>query len=248
MPAQSPAFTGFARDHFAFFRDLERHNHKEWFEQNRKRYEAVVATFRALLARLEPALLRLNPHFDTAGKVNGNFSRINSDLRFHRDRAPYHTNYYLYLYDRERGRKADGRLYAGISGLGLTMGFSIYAQVKTGALRTIFRPRLESEWELLERWLAEHVASRRYDCYWYRGEKKQWIKTNGLPRSDADWKRLEGWVIRKVLGPSHPALAAPSLAHEIELTFERLFPLYAFTSVEGPAWRKHFGGLARRPA
>lgn len=242
MRAKIPAFSGFSRDHFAFFRELAHRNHKEWFDENRGRYEAVVAAFRALLVRLEPSVLRLNPHFETAGKTNRNFSRINRDIRFRPDKSPYHTNYYLYFYDRRRDRHSDARLYVGASGDGLTVGFSIYAERKTGTLVQMFRPRLETHRERLERWLASHFSRRYYDCYWYRKEKKQWEKVEGLPASGADWKRLEGWVIRKVFTASHPGLATASLAHEIELTFQDLYPLYAFTSLESPDWEKHFHG------
>ena len=242
MRAKQTAFGGFSRKHFAFFRELARHNRKEWFDQNRKRYELLVATFRALLARLEPAVLRLNPYFDTAGKTNGNFSRINRDIRFWPDRSPYHTNYYLYFYDRRRDRPSDGRLYVGISGESLTLGFSIYAQSKTGTLVRVFRPRLESRQQRLEQWLARHVVRHGYDCYWYRSERKQRVKTSGLPRSGAEWLHLDGWVVRKVFKPSHPGLGSARLARQIELTFQRLFPLYAFTSLEVPGWEKHLRG------
>ena len=38
MPAQGP----FAPDLFAFFRDLKRHNDREWFTANKDRYVASV--------------------------------------------------------------------------------------------------------------------------------------------------------------------------------------------------------------
>ena len=117
-----------------------------------------MATFRALLARLEPAVLSLNPYFETAGKTNGNFSRINRDIRFRADKSPYYTNYYLYFYDKRRARQSDGRLYVGFSAEGLTVGFSIYAQSKDGTLVRVFRPRLERGLQRLERWLARHIS------------------------------------------------------------------------------------------
>ncbi len=242
---QARPFSGFQPDHFAFFRDLDRHNNKEWFDRNRHRYDSVVAAFRELLTRLEEPALALNSHFDTEGKVNGNFSRINRDIRFQPGRAPYNTNYYLYLYDRRRGRKADGRFYVGLSDQGFSTGFSIYNQVKTGALRNILRPRLERDFERLHHWLERYIVPRRYNCYWYRSEKKQWIKTDGLPESAADWKRADGLVVRKFIRAAHPGLPTAALAHEIELTFERLYPLYAFTSIEGPSWKKHFPQASR---
>jgi len=240
MRTKIPAFTGFSRDHFQFFRELAHHNQKEWFDANRERYDSMVTAFRGLLARLEPAVLRLNPQFETSGKTNKNFSRINRDIRFRADKSPYHTNYYLFFYDRRRDRHSDGRLYVGLSGDGLAVGFSIYAERKTSALAQVFRPRLETHLERLQRWLATHFSRRYYDCYWYSKQKKEWEKVEGLPAGEADWKRLHGWVIRKMFTASHPGLATASLAHEIELTFEELYPLYAFTSLDGPDWEEYF--------
>jgi len=248
MPVEQPPFNGFAADHFSFFRDLEHNNTKEWFEKNRQRYTAVTSTFRSLLVALEPSVLALNPQFETTGKTNQNFSRINRDIRFQAGREPYNPNYYLYCYDRRRGRKSDGRLYVSVSARSLNIGFSIYSEDKNGSLRKIFRPRLESELPLLQRWLALYVTRKRYDCYWYTITKRKWTRIEGLPKLEEDWERLEGLVVRKVLRPGHPGIYSASLAHEIELTFDRLYPLYAFTSIEGNAWRKHFQGVARAKA
>jgi hypothetical protein len=83
------AFLGFPPDSFAFFRELADNNNKAWFEQNRARYdEHVVGAFRGLLGTLEPFLLKLNPQFETGGKTNRSFSRINRDIRFSKDKSP----------------------------------------------------------------------------------------------------------------------------------------------------------------
>jgi len=45
---------------FRFFRQLSRNNSKEWMDANRERYRSdVVEAFRALLAALAPAALKL---------------------------------------------------------------------------------------------------------------------------------------------------------------------------------------------
>ena len=111
------SFPGFTAESFTFFQDLWQHNNKGWFDQNRPRYEKhVTGAFRALLETLTPFLLSLDPHFELSGKTNGNFSRINRDIRFSKDKSPYKSNYYLYVYDRrhDRGRwgQRDGRMQA----------------------------------------------------------------------------------------------------------------------------------------
>ena len=235
-------FTGFSRDSFTFFRELARNNNKRWFDANRTRYEAhVQGTFRALLVDLETALLRINPHFETSGKTNGNFSRINRDIRFSKDKTPYKPNYYLYVFDRRRKRAADGRLYVGLSADCVTVGFSIYAtwgRGPKGVLETIFRPRFEKERAAFLRLVERVVKSRRYETYWHRQEKGEWEPHPGLPRKDEDWLTLQAWIVRKVFEPSARGLTTSAFARQVEKIFMELYPLYAFTSVAGARWKR----------
>src|SRR5438093_10520479 len=168
-------FRGFTAESFGFFRELAENNNKPWFDLNRPRYDAHVAgAFRALLAELEPFLLKLNPCFETSGKTNGNFSRINRDIRFSKDKSPYKPNYYLYVFDGRRDRGHAGRLYVGLAAECLTVGFSIYASDKRGpkgALETIFRQRVATHRAVVDRLLEAIVRGRRYETYWHRMEK-----------------------------------------------------------------------------
>jgi uncharacterized protein (TIGR02453 family) len=73
-------FTGFPRESIEFFRQLAANNNREWFLAHKDIYERTCrAPMQALVAKLEPRF--------GAAKV----SRINRDLRFFRDRAPYKT-------------------------------------------------------------------------------------------------------------------------------------------------------------
>ena len=49
----APAKAVFTRETFQFFKDLARHNHKEWMDAHRDRYQtALVQPFRRLLEEL----------------------------------------------------------------------------------------------------------------------------------------------------------------------------------------------------
>jgi uncharacterized protein (TIGR02453 family) len=227
------SFPGFTAESFAFFQDLLQHNNKGWFDQNRARYEKhVIGIFRGLLETLTPFLLTLNPQFETTGKTNGNFSRINRDIRFSKDKTPYKPNYYLYVYDGRHDRAHAGRLYVGLSADCVTVGFSIYDTWRgpKGALQTIFRKRLETERELFGRLLEQAVRSKRYQTYWHRQQASEWVQHSGLPRRDADWQTLQAWIVRKVYLPNSRAVAAPAFAADVERIFKDLYPLYVFTS------------------
>ena len=234
-------FLGFLPDSFAFFRELADNNNKAWFQQNRVRYDQhVVGAFRSLLATMEPFLLKLNPQFETGGKTNRSLSRINRDIRFSKDKSPYKSNFYLYVFDRRQERGEGGRLYVGLSADCLTVGFSIYGtwgRGPKGALETVFRKRLLKHQGLFNELLKETVSKGRYETYWHREEKKEWAQHPGLPRHDEDWQTLHAWIVRKVFLPNARGLASPAFARRAEEIFAQLYPLYVFTSVSSPKWK-----------
>ncbi|HXJ92008.1 MAG TPA: DUF2461 family protein [Terriglobia bacterium] len=236
------SFQGFAPESFRFFRDLAKNNHKPWFDAHRDLYEThVVGAFRSLLATLEPFLLELNPNFQISGKTNANFSRINRDIRFSKDKAPYKPNYYLLVYDARRSCKTDGYLYVGLSADCLTVGFATYSAWGRGdksALETVFRPHFSKERALFNRVLDSSVRSKRYETYWHRMEKGNWTQHPGLPRADEDWLSLQAWIVRKVLPCRGRGVGSPALAGQIENIFRDLYPLYVFTSHSSPRWRQ----------
>ncbi len=227
-------FPGFTEESFRFFQELGENNNKLWFDANRARYDQhVVGAFRGLLEALAPSLHKLNPYFETAGKTNGNFSRINRDIRFAKDKRPYKGNFYLYVYDGRHDRGYGGRLYVGLSADCVTVGFSIYDTEKKspGALRTVFRQRVANKSAALERLLARTVRGRRYETYWYRLEKGDWAQHPGLPRREEDWQSLKGWVVRKVFLPNARGVGSPAFARKVQAIFAELYPLCEFTTV-----------------
>jgi uncharacterized protein (TIGR02453 family) len=243
-------FLGFTRESFDFFSDLAAQNNTGWFKDNRERYDRyVTGNFRGLLATLEPFLLKLNPQFETAGKTNGNFSRINRDIRFSKDKSPYKSNYYLYVFDSRHDRSYGGRLYVGLSADCATVGFSIYGgavpkrrgsekAAPADALSAIFRPRVAQNRKVFDRLLQDIIRKRRYETYWHREEKRDWAQHPGLPRSDEDWQTLQAWVVRRVIPPETRALQSPAFTRQVERIFAELYPFYVFSSVPGSGWQR----------
>lgn len=78
----------FTPDYNMFFKDLAKNNNKEWFDANRKRYEASVKKpFEAFVAE---AIARIAKH-DKAIAIASKDAifRINKDIRFSKDKTPY---------------------------------------------------------------------------------------------------------------------------------------------------------------
>lgn len=217
-----------------FFRDLNRHNHKEWMDANRDRYRAeVVEPFRALLTALAPSVMKLNPGFDTTGRTGVNFSRINRDIRFARDKTPYRPQMYLTFPDPEAGHNARTQLYIGISAEAVTAGFRAYAMgpAKESPFRQMVLSRVLSK----PNWVAgqKKRLGRRYESYWYSTEKGEWTKHQGWPLGPAEWKRLRGWVVRRKFPQT--AATRPSFMTNIDRLFRDVYPLFTFVS--SPRWK-----------
>ena len=179
MAKSEPIFT---RATFQFFRDLARNNRKVWMDANRERYqEFVVKPFRRLLEEVSPAVLQLDARFDTTGRAGANFSRINRDIRFAKDKTPYRAQMYLKFSAPFPGEGETGQLYTGISAKAVTAGFRIYSggKRKESALSQIAETRALAQPKWVEQ--QKKRLARRYESYWYTSEKGEWTQRDGWP-------------------------------------------------------------------
>jgi len=86
----TPRFTGFPPETFAFLRSLARHNDREWFEAHRDDYENVcVAPALAFVATVGPRVKSLFAGIQFDATLGGSLLRIHRDLRFVRNEKPY---------------------------------------------------------------------------------------------------------------------------------------------------------------
>ncbi|MFK8111963.1 MAG: DUF2461 domain-containing protein [Rubripirellula sp.] len=79
---------------FKFLRQLVRNNNRDWFAENKKRYqEEVLFPAVELVQQLEKPLVRVAPMLAVTPKAhNGSVMRIYRDTRFGKDKTPYKTN------------------------------------------------------------------------------------------------------------------------------------------------------------
>ena len=226
MAATRPIFR---KEIFQFFRELGRNNKKVWMDANRERYQkTVVLPFRRLCEELSPTVLKLDSRFDTMRRHGGNFSRINRDIRFAKDKTPYHPHMYLKFGVPLPGEMRSGQFYTGISSDTVTAGFRIYAEPKRklSSIALVAEPRLAQN----PKWLAQQKKrlSKKYESYWYATVKGEWTKHSGWPTA-ADWPKLQGWIVRKKLSPA--AATRASFYTDLARIFRDLLPLLKFTAL-----------------
>lgn len=76
--------------------DLADHNTKEWFEENRARYEAEwLMPAQQFIEALSASMLALNPPHKAEAKVNKSIRRIHRDVRFSADKRPFDPRLHL---------------------------------------------------------------------------------------------------------------------------------------------------------
>lgn len=84
----------FGAETFAFLDELAENNNRQWFQENKKRYEEHVKdpAIRFIID-FQPILKEISTHFTADPRpVGGSLFRIYRDARFSKDKHPYKTN------------------------------------------------------------------------------------------------------------------------------------------------------------
>jgi uncharacterized protein (TIGR02453 family) len=75
---------------FEFLKELKKNNYKEWFSEQRERYEALRQNYLALAQAMLLPMQDFDPTLGSLEAKNCVF-RINRDVRFSADKSPYKT-------------------------------------------------------------------------------------------------------------------------------------------------------------
>lgn len=91
-----------------FLKSLKKNNNKEWFENNRSKYEAAKKDFENFVAAVLDNLKNIDPTIAELKPKDCTF-RINRDVRFSKNKAPYKTNMAMYM--SKGGKKSNNAGY-----------------------------------------------------------------------------------------------------------------------------------------
>ena len=94
---------------FDFLKDLKRHNDREWFNANRKRYEAARDNFETFVQAVINEVSGFDPILKGLEAKSCTY-RINRDIRFSNDKTIYKTHLGGFIV---RGGKRNGDRFAG---------------------------------------------------------------------------------------------------------------------------------------
>jgi uncharacterized protein (TIGR02453 family) len=123
----SMVFKGFPEDLVVFFEDLSRNNDKEWFNENRERYEAsVLGPSKEFVIAMGERLREIAPDIVAIPKVNGSLFRLNRDTRFSPDKTPYKDHMGIIMWQGSRKRMENPGYYFHLEPGKLMVGAGLY--------------------------------------------------------------------------------------------------------------------------
>lgn len=87
-------FAGFPTDFFRFFEQLRKNNNRDWFNDNKDRFQqSVLEPMSAFISAMQPRLATISKHYIADPKPHGgSMFRIYRDTRFSKDKTPYKTH------------------------------------------------------------------------------------------------------------------------------------------------------------
>lgn len=102
--SETGKFLGFSHAAFAFLRDIENNNNRQWFEAHKTTYrQDVEAPAKQLLVGLESALIVM-----TDKEMDGKIFRFYRDVRFSKDKSPYKNHVRMLIYPEGRTQNNSG--------------------------------------------------------------------------------------------------------------------------------------------
>ncbi|SFE78605.1 DUF2461 domain-containing protein [Flavobacterium xueshanense] len=96
-----------SKETLQFLDDLKVNNNRDWFVENKKRYEAFKKDYQQLVTDLLDAMKPLDPSLEMLEVKNCKF-RINRDIRFSKDKTPYKSHLGIWLSSGAKGLNRSG--------------------------------------------------------------------------------------------------------------------------------------------
>ena len=198
-------FQGIPAGAFGFYQELEDNNNREWWLENKDRYQTLVRDpFLALLAQLEP---RFGP---------GKIFRPNRDIRFSQDKSPYKTAQGAFASVQE-----GVGFYLQVSAEGLLVGGGYHSHTPAQLARYRNSVDASGTGEAL-RHIVEAVAAAGFTV---EGEKLKTVP-RGYPQDHPRAELLKHKSLSAATDPGQPAwLSTPAAAQEIAALWDELRPL-----------------------
>jgi uncharacterized protein (TIGR02453 family) len=208
-----------------FLRDLKKNNTKEWFEKNRKVYEAAKEDFSLLINSVITQVSKKDAGVASLTAKDCLF-RINRDVRFSKNKAPYKSNMGASIIHGGKKSNLAGYYFHLEPGGKSFVGGGRY-MVEPDMLKKI-RQEIDYSWNEFNKIIKNKKFTA---CYGDLQKGEDWSlsrEPKGYEKGNPaiDYIKLKSWV---AIAPISDAdLTDKTLVNKIALAFETLQPLLIF--------------------
>ena len=239
------SFEGFRAESFTLLEKLAENNNQEWYASHAEEYEALVrAPMCELVNALRDVLRELSPILEPGPDPTLHLSEVERRGDAVPGAGAYNKNCYAYFWNTSMTRLTDGNLHVGLSSKGISLGFSIYefGRSRRARLSQIFVPRIRTDLTLLDSYLKASYLRRGYQIHRYaKAPGRLGLReVEAFPSQPSEWENSLGWVVSRHLHTGSSRLTPGSFLTEVTESFQKLYPLYLFSSDPRVDWKKAF--------
>ncbi len=110
--SKTPNFYGFPAEALRFLEELSKNNNREWFNAHKQEYQDhVLAPAQDFVLALGERLRTISAGiiYDTRTSGSGSILRTHRDIRFSKDKTPYHTYVRMVFWEGSRKKMENPR-------------------------------------------------------------------------------------------------------------------------------------------
>ncbi|MFC3561935.1 DUF2461 domain-containing protein [Pedobacter jamesrossensis] len=96
------------RDTLGFIKEVAENNNREWFAENKQKYEDTKANVLELLTSIIPELSKIDPLISAELDPKKCLLRIYRDVRFSKNKDPYKNNFGIWFSSKSKGGNEPG--------------------------------------------------------------------------------------------------------------------------------------------
>ena len=205
-----------------FLSDLKENNYKEWFHENKPRYQKLKKEFEQFVAHTIADIAQFDKSVQNLEPKHCTF-RINRDIRFSKDKSPYKTNFGAYIVP---GGKKSGNAgyYIHIEPGSSFLAGGIYAP-PTDRLKAV-RTEIYENIEEFKKIISDSTFTKHYPNLYNEGMLKTAPK--GFPKDfeDIDLLKYKHYIASKNVDDS--IVVSDKFIGEVRNTFKAAYPLNKF--------------------
>ena len=214
----------FEKDSFEFLKALKENNDREWFAENKSRYERAKSNVESMIAEMIPAMASFDSGIGNLDPKKCLF-RIYRDTRFSQDKTPYKANFgIIFRPDFPQGKYSGYYMHIDPDGCFISSGLYM---LPPAALKTV-RKVVYDEFDELLSILNEKEFKKRFEGI--RFDESEMLKRvpNEFDKTSpaAEYMKLKHFYVTRSL--SERELFSPTIVKDVVSEYELMYPFSRF--------------------